>query len=142
MSEDVATKITVPRLVECLSDIGITGYIGPKGEVGAYLSPNFFVFSGGEGRPHVSLCEMPRSFNIQHVTELLDFVTTHNRDKYSPKLFTLIDDDGEVQVRASHVFGWTDLANSTQIREELMMVLRSTGETFDLINSAFPDKWA
>lgn len=142
MSETIAEELTEDRLLQIVGGMDLEVLVGKDGMLGVHLGSHFFHLSSDETRPHVALCRLWRTFGIQHVNAIQDFIFSFNQRRYCPKLFTLTDDAGNIQVRASHVFAWTNRATDQQVRDELRTVFQSTIEAFAELNSAFPDQWA
>lgn len=139
--QDIPQAVTMSRIRSSLRALEISSMMDDDGDVCIQIFPNVFYVVSQEDRPFIGISVFHRSIDVRFAEQASEFVRIHNRDLYSPKLFTVMTDEGKIRFRVAHYFGWDAGATDSQIRVELDVFFRSTSEAFERLEQAFADPW-
>lgn len=136
------SAVTIDRIRRACRQLELTVCVGDRGDLCVLLFPHVFHVVAEESKPFVGFGIFHRYVDVKHSEMASQLVRQHNRDFYSPKLFTVVSDEGKILFQLSHTFGWDPHAADEQISAEIDAFLGSAVETFAGLGDAFPDEWS
>lgn len=80
-----------------------------------------------------------REASIEHLDEILTFCNEWNAQRFWPKTYAQVRDDGAVMVRAENAHDLHDGVNDAQLAQLISSALVTTGTFFAGLDSRFPD---
>ncbi|WP_051259416.1 hypothetical protein [Schaalia suimastitidis] len=142
MSADVTTPVSLERLSETLTGIGIVPFVAPGNQVAAILPPARVIrFVVQDNRPVHGIAEWHRLLAPWHRKAATQATRTVNATTYLPKLSVADSAAGGLVVRAQHVFMWPVGATDVQLRGEVEQFIRATFAAFSTLEKTFIDPW-
>lgn len=133
--------VTKTRVRNAIRALGLIGFVDDEGDVGVHLAPYTFFFVLPTDAPPLCTSSWNRHLNIQFAEQAANFVTRYNSQHYSPKIYSLVTDEGQIRFRLSYVFSWLKGATDEQIRQEVDAVLRTGLAAMRSLETEFPDQW-
>ena len=142
MSADVTTPVSLERLSETLTGIGIVPFVTQGNQVAAILPPAHVIrFVVQDNRPVHGIAEWHRLLAPGHREAAIQVTRTVNATTYLPKLSVADSAAGGLVVRAQHVFMWPAGATDMQLRGEVEQFIRAAFAAFGTLEKTFVDPW-
>lgn len=136
------TAVTIGRVRRACERLELAVAQEDDSGVCVLLFPHVFHLLAEQAGPFVGFGIFHRYVDVQHADLAAELVRRHNKEFYSPKLFTVVSDEGKILFQLSHTFGWSPHAADRQMIDEIDAFLGSAVETFLALEDDLPDPWA
>lgn len=133
--------VTEERILAALERMNISTLSDGEDGIAISFFPHLFFIPVGQGLPLVGVCSFHRVFDVQFSSQIAPVVAAMNSEFYAPKLYSVVSDDGKIQLRLTHCFNWDMGATDAQIGAELDAFFGGALQLLSQIEAAFPDPW-
>lgn len=135
------TPVTADRILQSLNQMGVSAMVDTANGIAVSFFPHVFFIPLGNSLPIVGVCSFHRFFDVQFSSQIAPVVAALNSEFYAPKLYSIVSDEGKIQLRVTHCFNWDVGASDAQIAAELDAFFGSSLQLLNQLEDAFPDPW-
>ncbi|MDC4233058.1 YbjN domain-containing protein [Actinomyces sp. B33] len=135
--------VTLARVCQALTRIGIVPFTGGENQVAAILPGRVLRIIVPEGRPVQGVADYPRSFSPAHAEALEEAAGRLNATLYLPKVCVIRGDQGgPATVRLQHTFTWAAGASDAQVAAEVRQFVTASIGAMARLDEQFTDPWS
>lgn len=139
--EEVPTlpKLSQERLKAIFDQNELKYFVDNDGDLGGMWDNSviYFMLRGEMQEILVIQGRFHRALPLDRIDEVREFLNAWNRDKFWPKTYHRVTDDGEVVVTAEHNSDWEDGITDDQLAQTLHCAIATTHSLFAALSEEF-----